>query len=178
MVYSRTSSPSRIITLDEAKSQLNILNTSQDTLISGMINIAEDVIMARTNQVFSNTTFVGSLTDFEGDAIYYPVTPVTGVSLIQVKDTRLDTLRTLEQGVDYFTSSESIQFSEYVSFYEVNINFSAGHSEVTLPSALRGAALMLIGTLFANRQSEKASVVEKIPYGIEFMIQPHVYWRF
>ena len=184
MEYKRIAPVSqRRITLDEAKAQLNILTTSQDAYIESLIAVAEETIMARTNTSLTVSRYEGLEYSFCGVFLPLPVYPVAekssgteGIQSIAVVVEQGDAEVVLVEGTDWVYKSNGIQFiGEDTSFFSVRVNFFAGFGTDDFPQGLKGATLMFIGTLFANRQSEMGNVVEKIPYGIEFMINAHSY---
>ena len=180
MQYTRTTSPDlNRITLAEAKSQLNVLTTSQDDYINSLIDVAEGVIMSRTNTAFQSTSYEGQTFDFSGEVLRIPVAPVTAITFLKVKETVDDAdYTTLEEGTDFVLGKSEIRFPSHKTYYEISVGFVSGYTNITFPLGLKGATLMMIGTLYANRQSEMGNVVEKIPYGIEFMLNPYVHWYF
>jgi phage conserved hypothetical protein, phiE125 gp8 family len=180
----RTQAPSSRVTLDEAKAQLNILTNSQDAHITSLINISEETLMSRTSTVFAPARYKLNVYNLSGDCVRFPIYPVypqgsgtTGVVTVKGRLEGEDTFNTIAAN-EYYVEDNHLHFNEPQDFAEVEIDFWVGYNDEDFPQAMKGAVLMFIGTLFANRQSEMGNVVEKIPYGIEFLVQAHTYWNF
>lgn len=178
MKVERLTVPSRIVTLAEAKAQLFVLNDREDAYITSLIAIAEETIMARTNTVLADANFRATYVGAVGGCVNLPVYPVSAVTSVTTRLEQDSTPVVLVEGTDYEVRDNGIYYLNDEYYYESVVVFTAGYSAENFPVALKGAVLMFIGTLYANRQSEKASVVEKIPYGIEFLIQAHCYYNF
>lgn len=179
MILTRTSTPTRVISLTDAKAQLYVLNTREDDYITALAAIAEETIMNRTNTVFSTTNFTATYYNV-CDLVRLPVYPVAANGITQVKgrSEESDDLLVLTESEDYIFKDNGVFLLNSESYYELEVVFTAGFTATDFPEALKGAVLMLLGTLYGNRQSEVASVVSKVPYGIEFIIEPHRYTFF
>ena len=181
MLVERTSTPARRITLADAKSQLNVLTTRDDDYITRLVNIAEESIMDRSNKVFSEATFKFTFYDVSGKVMFprYPVYNSETSPITSVKGTTEEngTLVDLVEGVNYYIADNSIIIMDNECYTTLEVVTPCGYNDEDWSEAkgLEGCVLMMIGELYANRQSSIASVVTAIPYGIEFMLAPNCY---
>jgi uncharacterized phiE125 gp8 family phage protein len=190
ILYSKvTSGPSvEPISLTEAKLDLKVDSTDEDTLITMLIQAARETIEKRTGRSLITQTRTVKLDYFPlSDTIKLPNGIVQSVSSIAYydKDNVSQTLSSSEYWVD--TDSDICRIvaedgwpSTYDRPNAVTITYVAGYgaAATAVPYPLRKAMLFLIGHFYENRQnvivSGSSTGVLEIPMGAEYLISNYI----
>lgn len=171
------------VTLDEAKKQCRVDSDEDDLVISGMISAAVSYLDGPSG-VYGRAIMpqVWQL-DLPGwtDAITLPVEPVRSVSVTY----------TDPDGAAQTMPSSSYLLSTWPSFatewrfvsgaarpalidseYPVSITINAGFADAAaVPPELKAAMLMMIGTLYENRESVVVGTIASVlPLGFDALI--------
>ena len=183
------------ISLTEAKAHLRINHTDQDTLI-------ELYIKAATAYVDGENGFLGRalvtqtwelvIDEFptEGE-ILLPLPPLQSVTSIEYDDGDglPQTLATSEYTVDTVSEPGWVTFGEggwpttFDGINAVRIRYVAGYSPssdsppdltANVPASIKAAMLLLIGSMFANREQTIVGVIaSQLPFGVEQLLRPY-----
>lgn len=179
MLLRRTSAAATSpVTLAQAKAHCRIDDTSEDTLISGLIAAATEAVGEMAGRVMGEETWAASYAAISGDLVL-PKSPIRAVSSIVFFDTE-NVQQTAEITDFYLFSGEDYASlrpkpnkewpSTSIREDAITITFTAGYT--TVPPALASAILLMIGHLYENRMATGADIKE-IPLGVDAMVSIH-----
>lgn len=190
IIYSKvTSQPSvEPIDLDEAKAHLRVDHTSEDSIITILIQAARETVEKHTNRSLITQTRVMKLDDFPFfDTIRLTHGPVQSLTSITYDDEAEanQTLASINYWVDYDSDICRVVVKEsWPSTYDkpnaVQITYDAGYGDdsTDVPAPLRQAMFLILGHLYENRQqvivSGGASGALEIPFGASVLMSPYV----
>ncbi len=184
--FSRVNAPAEpAVTLAEVKAHCDVTYTDDDTLITGLINAAIDVIdgpsgvgIALFEQQWKLT-----LDKFPSDQILIPMWPVT--SIVSVKylddDGVLTTLDAADYRLDTARDPAVLEPALAESWPSVNgdlsspiaIEFLAGRDDTAdINSDLKLAIKMLVAHWYEHREATDTRLRE-IPYGVEMILMKY-----
>lgn len=188
MRYSLTQSTppaSEPLTLTEAKTHLRVSGSTEDALITSLISAAREMAEAYTSRQFITATYTMKIEDFpvgEGP-ISLPRTPLGSVSSVTYLSTT-GTSTTLSTDV-YEVLSDNTRASIVLKPGQswpntrteqreaVTITFTAGYGAATtdVPESARAAMLLIVGTLFDNRESVVIGTISStLPLGVNALL--------
>lgn len=158
-----TQDPFTAITLDEAKSQCRLMPSFilDDTYISSLITASVDAAQEYVHWMLSPGT-VKQFSENGGDVMLYgkyvtSITEVTGRTVGSDVDTVLTT-------DDYEYNDVTDVVSVNPAYGYVNITYACGATDLELPNAVKQGILMLISTMYNNREDFISGLsVEKMP---------------
>lgn len=156
-MFSKTTKaePLKIITLAEAKDQLNIIDfDDDDDLIDSYIMSASDICERTTNTLFSNTTV---RCRFVGLKAYLPYTPYINASTVQVNDVGVD------YEVDEFSNIISITDTSVLPTDTVTVIYQAGHTAETIPLIVKQACKIMVTDFYDQRGSTTDGKSKDVP---------------
>lgn len=168
------------VTLTEAKAHLNVDFIDDDALISSLMSAATDYAQNFTGRVFIEQTWELILDEFHAE-IKIPYPPLMSVLSIRYYDAAgIDsTLAAENYTVDaisqpgWIVPSSAGWPNTLEAINTVRIQFKAGY-DLGVPDSIRSAIFMMIGTLYANRETvivgQGASV---IPWSAEQLLRPY-----
>lgn len=143
----KSQEPFTIVTLEEAKSQLNIIdNTEDDVHIQNLIYSASELAQKYTNRMLANgvvqCSFYGKISVFlpYGEATESDNDIVAQVTSDPVSFEFDEVSQVLSVTDDNVTSSD-----------KVTVTYDAGYKEADVPHAAKMGVLMLIDSLYNNR---------------------------
>jgi hypothetical protein len=150
-----------IVTLAEAKAQLNVVDSSMDTTIESWINESSAVIEDYTGRKFAVQSVTGEIQDGDGSRFlypkYYPITqlstettPSTAQKLaaLQYRDTPTSTWTNVEDEINYIFLNTNKPFIELyrktfdVGVENIKISYKAGFS--TVPSDIKKVCVEMV----------------------------------
>ena len=151
------------ITLDEAKSQCRLMPSFvlDDTYIASLITVAVDAAQEYVHWMLSPGT-VKQFSDVGGDIMLYGkyvtgITEVTGRTGLSGDDVVLTT-----DDYEYNDVTDVVSVNPAYSF--VNVTYACGATALELPKAVKQGILMLISTMYNNREDFITGLtVEKMP---------------
>lgn len=167
------------LTLDEVKSQLEIVDTNKDALLQMYLTAATEAVEHLTNKAFVQRTLEVILDSFPCNEIELPITPV--LSIVNV---RYDDENGVEQTVspaDYYLDAMStpgwvLPVTDYTwpttldAINAVRVQYVAGYEPASgpdlggnVPNRAKLCILFLIGTWFENRESVSPETIQEIP---------------
>lgn len=187
MYYELVTGPkSEPVSLDEAKRHCRIDDddTSNDIYLLSLIKVARKYIEKITNYVSVTSDWAAYADDFPGDERIYllkcPVTSITKVEYFATDDateyTELSTTK-YETAVKYNPPLVRIKETPTIGdkINAVKIFFSAGHANTVddpVPDVLKQAILVLILSLYENRQEEVTGTsINKFTVGFEYLME-------
>ena len=164
--------PAHGLDADWLKRSLNYTSTSQDDLITSLIDASFDAIEGRLNSPILETQFRARHSYALGrayDRLALPKLPVASVDEVKVS---LDDVDTVLQSADY---DVVLGGNAYVGlrdeWYEaVTITFTAGHSEI--PAPVKTAVALHASDLFRNRNANLDS--KYVPTAINTLISSYI----
>ena len=169
-----------MITLAEAKAQLVVDHTDDDSLIVSLINSAEAMVASYTNRVMDTATKTMILDGFPS-VITLDAAPFVSLTSIVYNDTD-DAEQTLSASL--YTVDARGTYAKVTPVYgadwpsttaapqSVTVTFVAGYSTPSEP--LKQAALMYLSSLYEQRENHITGVMaNKVPVSAEYLMQPY-----
>ena len=158
------------ITLAEAKAQCRVLFDHDDDEITALISVACDIAQTYLNRLVTT----GNLTQYFSG--YYESFMLFGgeVSAItEVKATTGDEEVTLDSA-DYTlnpVTGDLVVSDDYVGYTDWYITYDCGYSDSARPAGIKHAILMLISTLYNNREDfSPGQAIHKLPVSSEKLL--------
>ena len=167
------------LTLDEVKSQLNIVDTDKDALLQMYLTAATEAVDHLTNRVFVQRTLELILDSFPCSEIELPIGPV--LSIVNVRYDDEDGVEQTVNSSDFYLDATSTpswvlpnsDFSWPATLEAVNsvrVRYIAGYEPSSgpdpagnVPNRAKLCILFLIGTWFENRESVSQETLQKVP---------------
>lgn len=169
-----------MLTLSNVKQHLRIDFDEDDFYLHGLIDVATKTIEAETNRAIETITLTHILDGFDS-TITLPEAPIQSVTSIRYHDqNRIEqTLPSTEYTVD----SRKV-FTEITPAYgktwptttpapqSVTVTYIAGYQPSNIPAPLKQAALMLIGSLYEQRENHvEGEALRYAPVGVKHLIR-------
>lgn len=176
------------VTSSEAKSHLRVDTTADDTLIGTLITAARQHVENHLRRALITQTWELVMDAFPaGDVIRLPRPPLVSVTSIKYTDVagNESTLSSAAYVVDtdstkgrvVLKSGESWPSDTLAAANGVRVRYVAGYgSAAAVPNPIRQAILLLIGTLYENRESvlvAQGVTVAQLPFGVEALLMPY-----
>jgi uncharacterized phiE125 gp8 family phage protein len=180
------------LNLEDVKLHLRVDQDADDNLIEATMAAVRDHVETVTNRTMIQRTFDLVLDDFpasSNDPIYILRTPLVSVTSITYTDSNGDSQTWGSANYIVDTSSEPPRVAPaYGVSYPatrdivnaVTVRFIAGYGTsgdaipTDVPAALRQAMLLMIGTLYENRESiVVGTITAKIPDAFDALLAPY-----
>ena len=181
MAWKITTQPAtEIFTLQEVKDYLKVDDTTEDTLITTLLQSARQAAERYLNQALITQTITEKLDRLQLSTIYLSVSPVISVSSFQYADSQ-NTTQTYNSSnyiVDTFEKPArlSIAYGKtwptlYGNINDVTITYTAGYNTEPsgVPMQIRQAILMMIADSYDNRED----YVKKLPTASEYLLDQY-----
>ena len=180
------------IGMDEARSHLEAqaygdtdVDTLDDTMILGWLKAAREYAEQFTGLSFLQRDYEGALDEFptETDYIEIPVGPVLYVDSVTTGQATSSSSDDAE--VSFVFDDFSIPARIYpvttwpsvtAAVNGIRVRFTAGYGGSegdTLPWAVRAAILLLLGHLYANRETNTEKALTEVPMGTDALLRQH-----
>lgn len=189
MVYKLITAPTALaLTLDDAKSQLNIEPefTQDDSLIESCIHAAAAFVEKRMQGALMAQTWEAQLIDFKS-TIELKKSNITDITA--VKYYNLSNVDTTVNSSDYQKDLASVPArlifntgyawpSVYDRFDAVRVTFSAGYaSAAAVPYDLRMALKLLVTHFYENRSPEiVGNIIVRFEMSVDKIVANHMLW--
>jgi uncharacterized phiE125 gp8 family phage protein len=186
-----TAATTEPITLAEARSHLRIeafgspLAHPDDAQITMMITAAREWCEQYTSRALAAQTIEMAMDSFP-DEIELPLVPTNSITSVTYSDTAnaTQTLSNTVYLLDDYSKPNKLALtlnSKWPSTSEVTnnikIRMAVGNSPTTLPYPIKAAMLLLIGSLYENRQedlqSSSRATFNSLPLGVYNLLQPY-----
>lgn len=187
--YTSTAAAALPISVDDAKSHMNVSHATDDNLIDSYIRAATALIEARTNRCFVTQTRKCVMNGFadkryvHNRRIYPARSPLKSVSSITYVDSSAGTTSTLPSS-DYIVSAnerpsciseayEATWPSPRVRDGNVIVTYIAGHSTVAsgVPYNVKLAIQQVVAHWYRNRESHLDQSMSELPFGVAALLE-------
>jgi len=171
------------ILVAEAKNQLRIDTSDEDTILGDYITAARQTLEVLMRRAFITQTITLKYDSFpsESDGIVLPRPPAIAITSIQYVDSDGDDQTWSSD--DYSLDSNS-QPARIVPVYNVDfpttrtqanavtVVYTAGYgsARTDVPESIRLAIRLLVGTYYENREATAARKVSELPLGIQVLV--------
>lgn len=158
-----------------------------DTLIKALISAAREYCEGWLGRALAPQTVEYAIDVFPDGSIYLPMSPV--VALTSVKYTDINAVVQTFTGYDFDSYSEPSRVRLVVNgtwptIYDtpnaVKVRYQAGYSlpgdspnTNPLPFSLKAAMLLVLGSLYEQRENSSADKLEDIPLGAQALMIPY-----
>ena len=176
------------VTSTEAKAHLRVDTTADDTLIGTLITAARQHVEAHLRRALITQTWELVTDAFPvGDVLRLPLPPLVSVTSIKYTDED-GAESTLSSGL-YVVDTDSTKGRVVLKNGEtwpsvtlaaangVRVRYVAGYGEASaVPRPIRQAILLLIGTMYENRESvlvAQGVTVAQLPFGVDALLMPY-----
>lgn len=181
------------VSLSDAKAYLRVDGSAEDTLISGLVSAATDMVEKMTRRSLVNQTFRWSFDEFPAGPVELPRSPVSSISIGGAYAYAMPRVRYYDQdGIqqtavvdeDYFLDLDnnppSLQLYPFTIWplteldraKAVEVDFVAGYgaTSASVPELLRQAVLMLVAHWFENRMAV-GQVGTELPLAVDSILR-------
>ena len=149
--------PLKILTLDEAKNKLNIVDfNDDDNYIITLIQAASDMCERATNRLFSKCLVTGQFVANEA-SIYLPYSPVNSIISVMA-GSELVTYEFNEYSEVLTLADTSVD-----PYANVTVVFNAGYPSDDVPYMVKQACKIMVADLYANRESASGDKMSELP---------------
>ena len=181
MAWKITAQPANeIFTLQEVKDYLKVDDTTEDTLITTLLQSARQAAERYLNQALITQTITEKLDRLQLSTIYLSVSPVISVSSFQYADgeNTTQTFAASNYVVDTFEKPARLSLAYgktwptlYGNINDVTITYTAGYGSTaaSVPMQIRQAILMMIADSYDNRED----YVKKLPTASEYLLDQY-----
>ena len=177
-----------LVTLAEAMLHLRVDGADESTLIEGLVAAATAQAEAYTRRRFVTQSWRLTLDRFPASAIVLPFPPLATVEAVRYIDADF-ALQVVDPGAyvvrPYETPGEIVpaRGTTWPSAADepdaVQVEFTCGYGAPdAVPEAIRRAVLLLVGTLYANRETVAPVAMQQIPQTAEWLLGPYRVMRF
>lgn len=180
----QTAPASEPVTTEEAKTHLHVDGTSEDEYIATLITAARQWVERYTSRGLITQTIKEYYDRFPpvGERLTLTVGVVASVTTVKYY---LSTTLTDWTDINYIVDntgdqaniSEALNIIWPIPDYRANaveIVYVVGSTAPDVPAAIKQAILLLVGSMYENRED----TVRKVPGTIEFLLNPYRIWRF
>lgn len=187
-----TAATTEPISLAEARAHLRIEPFGSpeahpdDAQVQQMISSAREWCEQYTGRALASQTIEMALDDFPENEIELPLTPVTSITSVKYLDL---------SGVETTVSNSSYILDDYSKpnwlllasgsawpqtnegANNVKIRMVAGNTSANIPKPIVSAMLLIIGSMYENRQEDIAATsrvtFNSLPFGVYNLLQPY-----
>lgn len=167
-----------VLALNAAKTFLRVDGDDQDELIAALRDAALDWVERHTARSFEARAWRWTTSGFD-IALRLPIGPVVGVDAIEYLDiagvpVALAEDRMIVRGGQVLTAAGFSWPATSVADAAVSVEFNAGLADPgDIPPALVAAAKLLLGHLFANRETViTGTIATEVPFGVMTLCAP------
>ena len=150
-----------VVSLDEAKTQCRVTHTFDDDYITALIPVACEMAQSYTRRLITPGSCV-SVVECYQTSVLLPFGEVTDVTELLI-DGEIST------DFEFEEVTQKVSITTTLGFSKLKITYDCGYTVV--PTAVKQAILMIISTLYNNRQDFVVGLtVAKIPTTSEMLL--------
>ena len=177
-----------VVTLDEARLHLRVDSYDESDLITALVEAATAQAEAYCRRRFVTQQWRLTLGAFPSGAIVLPWPPLVSVESVAYLDQ--NGVLQVVAPADYAVRT-AVTPGEVVPAYgktwptaraepdAVRIDFTCGYgAAAAVPHAVRRAVLLVVGTLYANRETVAPVAMQPVPHAAEWLLAPYRVLRF
>jgi uncharacterized phiE125 gp8 family phage protein len=174
-----TAPTSEPVTVAEAKTQLRIDTSTDDTLIGTYITVARQSLEKLMRRAFITQTITLKYDKFPS-VIYLPRPPAISVTSIQYVDTdgATQTWGASNYDVDISSAPGNIQRAYNIDWPDIRdqanaitIVYTAGYGAASdVPEEIKLAIKLLVGSFYENREATTIARISELPLGIQMLV--------
>ena len=174
------------ISLPEAKSQLQIADTDNDTLISAIITRATETAETFTGLALGKRTYTFTIDSLiDADKSELPVYPVCGNTMHvhltayynDSTNTDISTLASLNLlNINKLGTVTSWGIDTTKTLDYIKLEYDAGLG-VNVASDIKAAILMLVSEFYENREATSGFSKNELPWGVRTLLGAHANWQ-
>lgn len=178
------------ITLEEARAHLEAqaygdadVDLLDDTMILGWLKAAMEYAEQFTGLSFIQRDYEGALDEFPAEYIEIPVGPVLYVDSVTTGQATVSSSDDAEVSFVFDEFSVPARIYPLTSWPSVTatvngvrVRFTAGYGGSdgdALPWSVRAAILLLLGHLYANRETNTEKALADVPMGTDALLRQH-----
>ena len=179
---------SPIVSLEEVQLHLRADSPQEGPLVQALVAAATAQAEAYCRRRFLTQRWRATWNDFPAGALLVPHPPLRSVDTLTYRDGG-GSLQTLDPAAYLVRPAEAP--GEVVPAYgtrwpttrrepdAVAVEFTCGYGDpADVPEAIRRAVLLLVGTLYANRETVAPVAMQAIPHTAEWLLGPYRVVRF
>ncbi len=180
------------ISLAEAKAHLRVAHTDEDSTIAIYIRAAREFVdgpYAFLGRALVTQTWDLTLDEFPLNEIKIPLPPLQSITTITYDDSTGSAF--VMNSADYYVDIASepgwvVPVEDWPitldAINSVRIRFVAGYAANTdsppdltanIPFNIKAAMLLIIGTLYENREQNFEGIINKLPFGADALLRSH-----
>jgi uncharacterized phiE125 gp8 family phage protein len=174
------------ISLQEAKEHLRVDGDEENSLINSLIITARDFVEKRTGRALVTQKIELTLDEWPANEIILPMPPVQSIDSIVYKDK--NNIEHVLDSSGYFSDldseparivpNESWPSVELYPVGAIKVRYTAGYDTASVPTSLKQAMLLLIGTWYENREAVLVgNTANQIPFTVDALIWPYRMFR-
>jgi len=167
------------VTLAEARADLRIIGTDEDTLVTAQIATATSVVSEMSGLELTTQVWSMAVASVSGD-LALPKVPVQSVGSISYYDA--DGVSQAAVVTDFHLFKDDFRATlrpkpgkSWPTLQTrddaLTVSFTAG--QLTVPPALKQAVLFLVAHLYENREAIAETALSAIPFGVADMVNLH-----
>jgi uncharacterized phiE125 gp8 family phage protein len=177
-----------VVSLEEAQVHLRSGVPEEASLILSLVGAATAQAEAYCRRRFVTQRWRATFDGFPAGAVLLPHPPLSSVETVTYVD-EAGALQTLAPAGYVVRAAETP--GEIVPAYgeswpatrnlpdAVAVEFTCGYGDpADVPEAIRRAVLLLVGTLYANRESVAPVAMHEVPHTVEWLLGPYRVMRF
>ena len=171
-----------LVSLEDAQVHLRAENPEEATLVQALILAATGQAEAFCRRRFLTQRWRLTLDAFPGGAIVLPFPPLQSVEAIQYLDpdgalqavpVEDYAVRTAEVPGEAVPAYGKAWPSALATEDAVRVEFTCGYGDPEdVPEGIRAAVLLILGTLYANRETVAPVSMQPIPHSAEWLLGP------
>ncbi len=183
------------LTLSEAKSQLRITHTDDDTLITSLIKVARQQAESITLRSLASAVYELSIDQFPIEEITLPLPPVEAITSIKYKNSDgVEATLDSDQWI-FYNSEPAIIIPAYGKTWPtfnpfpvgaVTIRFTAGYKtsgdnpDLIIPEEIKQALRLLVANYYEYREDllTRGHIPKTVPFGVNALLSAYRLFTF
>lgn len=176
------------VSVDDVREHLYIDHNDDDAQLEAFITAARLWAEGYTGRQFNTATYVWNFDEWPDDTIVLPKPPLQSVTSVKYYDTS-NTQQTL--GTTLYDVATNTPHGEIRLGYQdtwptlrghrddIEVTFVAGYGDdaADVPQTIRNAIMMLVGTMYENREETTTAQVRVVPMGARALLDIERIWE-